>query len=1480
MKNLLHIAILLFSLPLISFAQSKSEKDKMILKEKEKKAKPVVIAGSKEYDILKAQKKLAHYEIRMDKNNKPVFITPNSQKTNTTNPTPCDYIPYVGPALSFSGVDDANTAVALPFNFCFYGTNYTSCNVSINGNIQFSTNSTAFSSTGFPSTTVNMIAPFWADCYLTSGSAVKIDVYPTRIVVSWDSMGYFSNHNDLTNSFQCVLTDGTDQILPPGKNVGFYYKKMQWTTGDASDGVNGFPDPTTPPAIPATVGINEGNGIDYYLIGRFGVPGASYDGPLGNDDGVSWLNGKKFYFNACPPVGSNLEPISTLIGYCDTLKVCGNDTLYIKNTFLAPEITQNVAITATCATLGSSFSFSTLPTSNSTDIYMIVDGSTAPAGYHTITMTATDNGSPAQTSIQNFVVFVNQSAVNNLNGTIVLTPTAGACPGGIVNANVIVNGGTPDSYFWSNNAITASTSFTTVVPADSLIFVTLTSGQCKKTILGDININPTPVASVLGNLAYCSGDASGTVLTATNTLNSASQAPYTYLWSTSNGTLSSTTTETTLVTGGTYSVTITNQFGCTSSTVVSVSMSESPNYTVTSSNAISGGSVYCVNQDTARIAINFATSAGQPCGLTNNPCVVSNTIQVGTATTNGSTSSYTPFNGIWESAKHQYLIRASELTAAGVVPGKLTSIAFKITNLNGNNSTFDNFSIKLKCVAYNTVGSSMDNTGLIQVYGPTTANVIVGTNTYNFTQPYLWDGTSNLLVDVCWFNQNWDGNLSVEYTNVGYNATLNKDADGADQCPLGTVDATAIERPNMIFGNCLAQQSGSQFNVVVTPTTGVVVPAAHDSIKIDLPSTSGITCYTVSLVNPIGGCFKDTVICVNASQGVTQGTLSPSSISTCPGGTVTLNALGALNTYTISYTDALGALQTSINSSVTVTTPSVNGTYIYTLSAIGPCGGALTDFTTSVNVISGVTNETLTASSNSVCPGTPITLSAIGNLVTYTISYTDNTGNLQTSVNNSVTVVPSNTTTPVFGPQTYTLSGIGDCGGPLKDTTLVVTVVQGVTQGTLSVSNTTVCPGTPITLSAIGALDSYTIAYNTGSGVQTSVNNSVTIIPTSTASPVFGVHTYTLLATGPCSGPLTAFIDSVTVVQGVTNATLTSSAAGVCIGSPITLTPSGSVQTYTIMYNNGSGVTSSINNGPVTFNTAVSGLNTYSLVAQGFCNAPITTTAISVDVTALANLNVTTSPNVTKCLSGSVTLSANVSSSTPGNPGSPYTYAWTTLPGNIPATGTNSLSTYTTNVTNTTTFVATVSGSCATTASASVIVSNFLNDLQVSIIDSAAICPSTPFGLTALASGGRPNYNFSWAILPNTSSVSNSNPATISAPEAQGVYTISVVVTDSCGYIAGDAQLITVLPPCQIVIPNIITPNGDGANDVFKITNIEFHPNAVLTVYDRWGKKVYENQNYKNDWNGSGINDGTYFYILDVPDDKKYNGFITIFTGK
>lgn len=1237
MKNFILTALLICSTTTVTFGQTKENIAQKQLELKRKQEKQInrnqslaeskfipinqqkVITGSKEYNLLKAEGKLAHYEV-IQKEGKTVAVVKTTYSKNssplTSTLTPCDIVPIGTTAPFAAPLDDetyfneTGTYINLPFNFCFYGNSYNQVNYSSNGNIQFPpTNNTAFSSVGFPAPNDKMIAPFWSDLDNRGIGSYFFDVFATYAVFTWQNVGYYSSHSDKTNTFQMVITDGLDPVLPSGKNVGFYYGSMQWTTGDASSGLNGFPNPAITPAIPATVGANAGNGVDYFLIGRFGQPGAFYDGPLGADDGVSWLDGKSFFFNACPPTGANNEPIPTLIGYCDTMKVCGNDTLYVKNTFIAPEVSQSVTVTATAPTLGSAFSYSVLPNTNSTDIYMIIDGGAAPAGYHTITMSATDNGTPPLTSSQNFVVYVDQGALNNLNGTIVVTPTLGACPGGVVTTSVTVNGGVPDSYLWNNNSTSATTSYTTIVPADSLIFVTLTSGQCQKTITGHININPVPTANISGNLSYCNGDASSTVLTATNTTNPGTQGPHNYLWASGTNTLSSDSAV--AVGGGVYTVTVTNQFGCISVASTTVTINESPSYSI-STNAVASGSVYCANQDTARISIDYLSSSSPACGLASSGCVVSNIVQVGTGTTTTSNGAETPYDGTWESAIHQYLIKASELTTAGVQAGKLSSLAFNITNLNGGSLVYENFRIKMKCTTDNVLTTTMDQTGLIDVFPSATVSVTTGWNTYSFPQPYVWDGTSNILVSVCFWNPNWDGTNTVEYTNVGYDAVRYADQDIIDMCPEATAEGTNQNRPNMRFGNCLSQQSASQFDVTVTPTVGVVIPSTKDSIKIDLPTTPGITCYTVTVTNPVGNCVKDTVICVNTNVGLTT--------------------------------------------------------------------------------------ATFTVNTDTVCIGSPVILTANG-AQTYTISY-----------------------------------------------------IQG---------------GTP---------------------VQLTTNATYTHVP----------------------------------VQA--------------------------------------------------------GLNIYTLTAVGACGAAPVGYTVGVIVNPLANLTMTSLQDVTKCLNTPFTITTGVGSTTPGFPGTPYTYSWTTLPGNLPAPGVSNTSSYTANSNSTQTLVVNVSGSCATTTKDTIVVQNFNDNLSISIIDSASICATSPFSLSSSVSGGRPSYNYSWYLVPS-GVIATSSSLTYTSPDAEGVYMITVSVTDSCGYSDSDNQLINVLPPCTVEIPNIVTANGDGINDIFKIKNIEFHSNTSLTIYDRWGRKVYDNQNYNNEWKAEGVSAGTYFYVIDVPDDKKYNGFITIFNG-
>lgn len=72
-------------------------------------------------------------------------------------------------------------------------------------------------------------------------------------------------------------------------------------------------------------------------------------------------------------------------------------------------------------------------------------------------------------------------------------------------------------------------------------------------------------------------------------------------------------------------------------------------------------------------------------------------------------------------------------------------------------------------------------------------------------------------------------------------------------------------------------------------------------------------------------------------------------------------------------------------------------------------------------------------------------------------------------------------------------------------------------------------------------------------------------------------------------------------------------------------------------------------------------------------------------------------------------------------------------------------------------------------------------------------------------------------------------------------------------------------------IPNVITPNGDGKNDVFRIDRLnELYPDgAEISIYNRWGGEVYHAGRYANDWSGNGLSAGTYYYILKLRTAQK-----------
>ena len=88
--------------------------------------------------------------------------------------------------------------------------------------------------------------------------------------------------------------------------------------------------------------------------------------------------------------------------------------------------------------------------------------------------------------------------------------------------------------------------------------------------------------------------------------------------------------------------------------------------------------------------------------------------------------------------------------------------------------------------------------------------------------------------------------------------------------------------------------------------------------------------------------------------------------------------------------------------------------------------------------------------------------------------------------------------------------------------------------------------------------------------------------------------------------------------------------------------------------------------------------------------------------------------------------------------------------------------------------------------------------------------------------------------------------------------------------------------PIPLEMPTAYSPNGDDRNDFFVIKGIEYYPDNVFTVFNRWGNLIYTKDSYHNEWNGqtrSGdrVPDGTYFVILRVNDGEiELHGYVDL----
>lgn len=347
-------------------------------------------------------------------------------------------------------------------------------------------------------------------------------------------------------------------------------------------------------------------------------------------------------------------------------------------------------------------------------------------------------------------------------------------------------------------------------------------------------------------------------------------------------------------------------------------------------------STICAGGSTS-LTVNFGNTTPSACGLSSSgSCTSPNLIQLGTGTMVNSSTSYPAIYSNWyKNARHQILYRAAELTAAGIVPGKISSIAFNVTTINGT-TTYPNFTIKMKCTTVNNLNSTVfDNTGLTQVYFSPNINVTTGWNTYVFPTAYEWDGVSNILIDVCSsLTTNYTYNCESQYTNTTFTSVLYFNSDVTPACMTTNTGYTSSSRPNVKFQNC-GGANPAAFNYTWTPTTGLNPTNTYTTIA----NPAVTTVYTVQ-VNPIGQ-----TNCMQA-QSATVNVINPSTPTITPVSPLCTNA----SSLTLAVTPAGGTWAGSGVTPAGVLTPSAaaigNNTYTYSIGT-GTCA-AVSNATISV----------------------------------------------------------------------------------------------------------------------------------------------------------------------------------------------------------------------------------------------------------------------------------------------------------------------------------------------------------------------------------------------------------------------------------------------------------------------------------------------------------------------------------------------------
>jgi gliding motility-associated-like protein len=452
-----------------------------------------------------------------------------------------------------------------------------------------------------------------------------------------------------------------------------------------------------------------------------------------------------------------------------------------------------------------------------------------------------------------------------------------------------------------------------------------------------------------------------------------------------------------------------------------------------------------------------------------------------------------------------------------------------------------------------------------------------------------------------------------------------------------------------------------------------------------------------------------------------------------------------------------------------------------------------------------------------------------------------------TSTHASGSTFPTGTTTV-----TYTAT---DAGGNTVSCSFDVTVTENEAPVIAG------CPGNITT-----GNDAGDCGANVNWNVPTATDNCPGVTLTSTHNPgdafPTGTTTVTYTATDAAGNTVTCSFD--VTVNDTENPVITGCPSAIAIGNTTGNCDGIASWTVPTVSDNCPGVTLTGSHAP----GDVFPLGTTTVTYTATDAAGNTSAICSFDVTVTDQENpvIAGLGDLSICEGGTVTWTPFITDNCPG-----VTFTSTHNPGDVFQLGTTTVS-------------YTATDAAGNTSTASFNVDIYPLTPMVIEMNPTEVCAGEPLSLNIVNMPA--NGTYEWSLNGVVVSTNPSYVLTSTSLLDNGVYDLIVTQPGGC---ESYGQFTISLNPCDIIIPEALTPNGDGSNDLFAIENLENYPNSSVQIVNRWGNVVFESDDYKNDWDGtsySNLNiggnqlpEGTFYYVLTIGGETDTKLYGKVYTG-